>query len=91
MVWDIAVHHADLHEALGLGEVPERLWQSVAEVVAGMAPDAVADQVPTYELFRGAFSRRSRAQMAGWDTGADQEALDQMCIFGPREDDQPAP
>lgn len=29
-VWDIAVHHADLHEALGLGRMPERLWLPIA-------------------------------------------------------------
>ena len=27
IVWDIAVHHADLHEALGLGELPEPMWR----------------------------------------------------------------
>jgi hypothetical protein len=31
LVWDIAVHHADLHEALDLGRPPERLWLPVLE------------------------------------------------------------
>lgn len=88
MVWDIAVHHADLHEALGLGRMPDRLWEPVVLMVgAWRAPDLV-DKVDSYELFRGVFSRRSRAQIQGWDVGADPE---QLCIFGARDDDQPVP
>ncbi len=33
LVWNVAVHHADLHEALGLGAPPEHMWQPVAEVM----------------------------------------------------------
>jgi hypothetical protein len=88
--FDIAVHHADLHEALGLGRLPERLWLPVAEAMAARA-GSLADAVPPYELFRGVFSRRSRAQMQGWGTDLSAEELDGVCVFGPREDDQPVP
>jgi len=89
-VWNIAVHHADLHEALGLPRMPEHLWLPVAEALAPTAP-ALADRVSPYEQFRGFFSRRSRAQMLAWGTGLSAEELDELCIFGPREDDQPVP
>lgn len=90
LVWDIAVHHADIHEALGLHPLPERLWSPVAETLAGRAPELAAE-VASYELFRGLFSRRSRAQMQAWGTARSAEELDEVCIFGPREDDQPIP
>jgi uncharacterized protein (TIGR03083 family) len=90
LVWDISVHHADLHEALGLPLMPERLWLPVAETVAQRA-GALAEAVPSYEVFRAVFSRRSRAQMHGWGTDLSAEELDDICIFGPREDDQPVP
>ncbi len=90
LVWDIAVHHADLHEALGLPRMPEPLWLPVAEALAPRV-GALADAVPPYELFRGVFSRRSREQMLGWGTGLTADELDEVCIFGPREDDQPVP
>jgi uncharacterized protein (TIGR03083 family) len=90
LVWNIAVHHADLHEALGLPRLPDHLWMPIAEGLAPRAPD-LADQVPPYELFRGFFSRRSRAQMQAWGTALSAEELDDLCIFGPREDDQPMP
>ena len=89
-VWNIAVHHADIHEALGLPRLDERFWQPVTEALAPRFPDAMAG-VPPYELFRAGFSRRSRAQMQGWGTGLSAEELDELCIFGPREDDQPVP
>ena len=38
LVWNIAVHHADLHEALGLPRLPERLWLPIAETLAPRAP-----------------------------------------------------
>lgn len=93
IVWDIAVHHADLHEALGLGQLPERLW---APVLAGVAPmkfgtAGVPEDVDPYELFRAIFSRRSRTQMQTWGLPLSAEQLDELCIFGPREDDQPVP
>jgi uncharacterized protein (TIGR03083 family) len=90
LVWNIAVHHADLHEALGLPRMPDRLWLPITESLAARAPDLV-DRVPPYEVFRGFFSRRSRAQMQAWGTALSAEELDELCIFGPREDDQPIP
>jgi uncharacterized protein (TIGR03083 family) len=94
LVWNVAVHHADLHEALGKGAPPDHYWRPVLEAIGpralGEQADAVAG-VPDYELFRGFFSRRSRAQMAGWGTALDQDTLDGLCLFGPRDDDQPVP
>jgi uncharacterized protein (TIGR03083 family) len=96
IVWDLVVHHADLHEALGLGAMPEDLWLPVFEAVASMRLAEDAEQVraaaPSYELFRALFSRRSRGQLAGWDVpGYDGERLAELGIFGAREDDQPVP
>jgi uncharacterized protein (TIGR03083 family) len=93
LVWNVAVHHADLHEALGLGVPPEHLWQPVVEAVRpslGGHATALAE-VSDYELFRAFFSRRSRTQTAAWKTDLDQETLDGISIFGPRDDDQPEP
>ena len=90
LVWNMAVHHADLHEALDLPRMPEHLWMPIVEALAPRAP-GLADQVPPYELFRAFFSRRSRAQMQAWGTDLSPEELDDLCIFGPREDDQPIP
>ncbi|WP_244930614.1 maleylpyruvate isomerase N-terminal domain-containing protein [Nocardioides sp. W7] len=94
IVWDIAVHHADLHEAFGLGEPAERLWRPVLEAVAPMMLGPVGgtvDGVAPYELFRGLFSRRSRTQMLAWGLPLSSEQLDGICVFGPRDDDQPVP
>jgi uncharacterized protein (TIGR03083 family) len=93
IVWDIAVHHADLHEALGLGILPDRMWRPVLDGVAPMmfGTTGVPDEVEPYELFRALFSRRSRSQMQAWGLPLSPEQLDQLCIFGPREDDQPLP
>jgi uncharacterized protein (TIGR03083 family) len=108
IVWDVAVHHADLHEALGLGRLDDDLWRPVLDAVApgvlASAPVAlrVGDatygaggedaSVPAYELFRAIFSRRSRTQMAAWGSPAMTSGqLDELCIFGPRDDDQPVP
>ncbi len=91
LVWNIAVHHADLHEALGKGAPPEQMWRPVLEAIAPrMLGDntGAVDGVPDYELFRAIFSRRSRTQMTGWSTTLDPTTLDDLCIFGPREDDQ---
>lgn len=93
LVWNAAVHHADLHEALGKGVPPAVMWQPIADALAPTLGDhapAFAD-VDDYELFRMLFSRRSRAQVAGWGTGLDQDTLDGLAIFGPRDDDQPVP
>jgi uncharacterized protein (TIGR03083 family) len=89
VAWDIAVHHADLHEALGLPRLPEHLWRPVAEMVGPWrAPDLV-DVVDPYELFRAVFSRRSRTQLLALGLTASQ--ADEIGIFGPRLDDQPVP
>ena len=90
LAWDIAVHHADLHEALGKGRLPDPMWEPVSQAVVAMRDaGGLSGTVAPYELFRGLFSRRSRAQMQAWGTGLDDEALDALCVFGPREDDQP--
>jgi hypothetical protein len=90
LVWNVVVHHADLHEALALPRLPEHLWLPVVEALAPRA-GALADTVPPYELFRALFSRRSRAQMQAWGSPLTADELDALCIFGPREDDQPVP
>ncbi len=108
IVWDITVHHADLHEGLGLGRPPEHFWSPVLEalgprMLAG-APAAVtcgdqtwgaggdAVEVAPYELYRSIFSRRSRTQMLTWGSPVlAAEHLAAMCVFGPRDDDQPVP
>lgn len=94
LVWDKAVHLADLHEALGLGIPPESTWRPVVDQVgpwrlAGLP----AVEAPAYEVFRGVFSRRSRAQLSAWawSTAPTDEQLDGLGIFGPRDDDQPIP
>ena len=91
LVWNICVHHADLHEALGLPRLPDRMWLPVVEAMGPRLPGSLAELVAPYELFRGVFSRRSRAQMQGWGTPLSADELDEICIFGPREDDQPLP
>ena len=110
LVWDITVHHTDLHEALGLGRPPERLWRPVLDSAgprliggAGVSlrcgghvwgdPEVeAAAEVAPYELYRALFSRRSRQQMQAWgQPGLDVGQLDALCVFGPRDDDQPQP
>jgi uncharacterized protein (TIGR03083 family) len=91
IVWNIVVHHADLHEALGRPVLAEPLWWPVLDAVAPRLDVALTENVAPYELFRGVFSRRSRAQMQGWGTSLSPDELDEVCIFGPREDDQPVP
>ena len=93
IVWDVAVHHADLHEALGLGVLPEPMWAPVLAAVAPMkfGTAGVPEDLDDYELFRALFSRRSRTQMQSWGLPLSPEQLDDLCIFGPREDDQPVP
>jgi mycothiol maleylpyruvate isomerase-like protein len=66
----------------------------VTVIADGSVYGAGGDQVevPAYELFRALFSRRSRAQMRSWGAPAlDPVQLDGICIFGPRDDDQPVP
>jgi uncharacterized protein (TIGR03083 family) len=89
VVWDVAVHHADLHEALGLHRLPDPLWIPVLDMVGPWwAPDLIGTVEP-YELFRGVFSRRSRTQVRAW--GLDDDAVEAVGVFGPRDDDQPVP
>jgi uncharacterized protein (TIGR03083 family) len=93
LVWNAAVHHADLHEALGKGAPPTPMWQPVVEALdpsLGEHATALAG-VSDYERFRMFFSRRSRSQTAAWGTGLDQELLDGFSLFGPRDDGQPVP
>jgi uncharacterized protein (TIGR03083 family) len=93
LVWNAAVHHADLHEALAKGAPPQQMWRPVVEAMTpslGEHVDALAG-VSDYERFRMFFSRRSRSQTAAWGTGLDQGTLDGFSIFGPRDDDQPIP
>src|SRR4029077_4968407 len=80
IVWDIAVHHADLHEALGLHELPDRLWRPVLDGVAPMkfGAAAVPREVEPYELFRALFSRRSRSQMQAWGLPLSPGQLDEL-------------
>jgi len=93
IVWDVAVHHADLHEALDLGVPPEELWAPVLAAVAPMKFGATAlpAEIDAYELFRALFSRRSRTQMQAWGLPLSPDQLDDLCILGPRDDDQPVP
>ncbi|WP_137294725.1 maleylpyruvate isomerase N-terminal domain-containing protein [Nocardioides dongxiaopingii] len=89
IVWDIAVHHADLHEALGRGRLPEPLWVPVLDQLGAARAPGLVGTVDPYELFRALFSRRSRDQMRAW--GLDDDVIEAVCIFGPRDDDQPLP
>lgn len=91
VVWDLAVHHADLHEALGRPRLPDHLWLPVVDAMTPRIPAGLAATVAPYELFRALFSRRSRGQMQDWRSPLTAEELDGICIFGPREDDQPVP
>ena len=65
-------------------------------MLANVAPlkfgaTAVPEDIDGYELFRALFSRRSRVQMQAWGLPLSPDQLDELCIFGPREDDQPVP
>ncbi|GGF45525.1 hypothetical protein GCM10011519_19290 [Marmoricola endophyticus] len=91
VVYDIATHLADLHEALGLDRPAERYWQPVVDAIAQSRAAELVDRVAPYELFRAAFSRRSRTQLRAWGTGLADEVLDRIGVFGPRDDDQPTP
>lgn len=92
VVWDKSVHLADLHEALGMPAPPPATWQPVLDAVRPRvvrALDADPD-VDGYELFRAAFSRRSRRQLATLLPDATEEQLAGVGFFGPRDDDQPS-
>ena len=106
IVWNISVHLADLHEALGLPVLAAALWEPVLSAVApyrlGDVPATVVAgddrwgaggaevEVSRYELYRALFSRRSRAQVQAWGSPAlDGDQLDELPVFGPRDDEQP--
>lgn len=91
LVFDISVHHADLHEALGKPRMAEQLWLPVLDAMRARLDAGLLESAPPYEIYRGLFSRRSRAQMQGWSSPLSADELDEVCIFGPREDDQPLP
>jgi uncharacterized protein (TIGR03083 family) len=90
LAWDIAVHHADIHEALGKHRLAPALWEPVLAAQADRLPEQ-ADDVDAYERFRMLFSRRSRAQMRDAFPGVADDVLDGIGVFGPRDDDQPIP
>lgn len=92
IVWDRAVHLADLHEALNR-EAPDRAtWAAIVEAMRPRLAAAVPlDDACDYELFRAAFSRRSQRQLAALFPRATPEQLARVGFFGPREDDQPIP
>lgn len=88
--FDSAVHLADLHEALGLPAPDPTAWAPILEAVADrVAP--LRGTVPDYELFRAAFSRRSRAQLQALAPHFTPEEIELVGVFGTREDDQPVP
>ncbi len=64
-----------------------------AELRGGAGDGATATvEVGPYELFRGLFSRRSRAQILSWDWSGDPTPwADRLGVFGQRDDDQPVP
>jgi hypothetical protein len=70
----------------------EELWRPVLEMIAAWKLGEARVAVDDYELFRGLFSRRSRSQMRAWGPPAlTDEQLDELPLFGPRDDDQPVP
>jgi len=89
--FDIAVHHADVHEAMGKPRLGDHLWLPVLDAMRPRLDPSLFEAAPDYEVFRGLFSRRSRAQMQAWGTALSADELDGMTVFGPREDDQPIP
>ncbi len=89
--FDISVHHADLHEALGKPRLADRLWLPVLDAMRPRLDPSLFEAVSDYEVYRGVFSRRSRAQMQAWGTTLSADELDGLTVFGPREDDQPIP
>ena len=91
LVWNIAVHHADLHEALGLPRMPEHALAADQPRRSRRAPGRWPTRCRRTSCSAAFFSRRSRAQMQAWGTDLSAEELDELCIFGPREDDQPVP
>jgi hypothetical protein len=91
----LPVLEAALWEPVLAAVAPYRLSEVPATVVAGddrWGAGGAEIAVSRYELYRALFSRRSRTQMRAWGSpvlGADQ--LDELPVFGPRDDDQPLP
>lgn len=67
--------------------------EPVLTVTAATKPGTagIPEGVDPDELFRALFSRRSRTRMQAWGLPLSAERLDELCLFGPREDDQPVP
>ena len=61
-IWDIAVHHADLHEALGKKELPPALWQPVLDGVAANMLGERPVTVRTGEVSTAAAGRSCRCR-----------------------------
>lgn len=89
LAFDRAVHFADIHEALGLGEPDPDAWEPVLEAMQDRLTALEGTSVGDYEAFRIAFSRRSFAQIEALGVPADVAPT--LGLFGPREDDQPRP
>ena len=95
LVWNCAVHHADLHEALGKGAPPEAMWRPVLEAIGPRMLGESAEAVGRGARLR-AVPRLLLATLADPDDRlgyrrSTPAQLDELCIFGPRDDDQPVP
>lgn len=88
--FDRATHYADLCEFVGRRPEPEH-WRPLLESLSAVTLKDRTLDVDDYELFRGLVSRRSMAQMRAWNTGLSDAELEDLGLFGPREDDQPIP
>ncbi|WP_433800307.1 maleylpyruvate isomerase family mycothiol-dependent enzyme [Actinomycetospora sp. CA-084318] len=65
-------------------------WRSPEDTAEGAVRSVL--RVDLYELYRGLSSRRSRAQMRGWDwEGPTDPWVDGLPVHGPRDDEQPVP
>jgi len=91
----LPVLEAVLWEPVLAAVAPYRLGEVPATVVAGddrWGAGGATVEVSRYELYRALFSRRSRAQMQAWGSPVlDAGHLDELPVFGPRDDDQPQP
>ena len=66
------------------------LYRQHESAVSALAGDLSGDQLRS-TVPASPFSRRSRSQMRTQGLPLSPEQLDDLCIFGPREDDQPVP
>ena len=92
---DLPVLGTALWEPVLAAVAPYRLVEVPATVVAGQdrwGAGGAEVAVSRYELYRALFSRRSRPQMQAWGSPVlDPDQLDDLPVFGPRDDDQPQP